>query len=755
MAVTGGLVTATTARTTMQVMGGRTDALRNIFGSDPEMLGQSVALARLTFKADDHWIVNARAARTRTSNVAEFTRTVDASQQAGGGARWEPVPAIQFVADGSYVQFRATGAARMRRDYSYLSGMHVLLARGFLEVNANRFSPGDLPLVNAPLQDRSGLFASGEYDLFSRARLFGGWEAVQTNITPAGDAAQRPEATSDRAFGGVRVRVGDRSTLSVRVEGGGRVENPIPGQVITNGVVRTVSDTGSVSADWQTSLRAVTAFARVERRNNVGVTNATSTFSQDNASGQLYLNLSRQTQLFGSATATRQAGSGSSTYVELSAGGQQQIFTPGLWLRLEGTVSRNRDLTADLLSPRDAVSVGLNGQIARNTSIGLNVYVDRAPVGFDGGSGAWLARSTLRVVHTIPTGSVRLSAAGGGHAGGAAHGTGSITGTVFADWNENGQPDPGEETLAGIPIRLGAASNVTTAHDGQFSFLDVPAGAQQVGIDLNALPVDFDPPDVPDVTVELSRGDTRRVAFGLVPLGSIHGVVVRDSNGNGAADPGEPRIAGAVLTLDGGQRSELARTGTFAFDAVRAGAHRVELLKDSLPDGAVIVGAEEQSAAITKAQPHAEVAYLVRVEKRPEVRKVFPRKIGSNAAPGRRGASGPSIASREPHRRPEPHPSVRQPAPASRPGAAPPPGRDGAFTIQIAALEDSLRAREMVDELRVAGFAAYLVEPGRDDPDGPFRVRVGRFASRGIAQQTVGRLEARLNQKLWVTRAAR
>jgi hypothetical protein len=78
----GGLMTVRSARTVLQVMGGRTNALRNIFGSDPQMLGQTMGLARLTVKPNARWTLNARAARTRTSDVGEFTRSGDASGQA-------------------------------------------------------------------------------------------------------------------------------------------------------------------------------------------------------------------------------------------------------------------------------------------------------------------------------------------------------------------------------------------------------------------------------------------------------------------------------------------------------------------------------------------------------------------------------------------------------------------------------------------------------------------------------------------------
>jgi cell division septation protein DedD len=740
----GGLMTARSARTVIQVMGGRTNALRNIFGSDPQMLGQTLGLARVTFEPNPRWTLNTRAARTRTSNVLEFTRSVDASEQAGGGARYVLTPSIHLVADASYVEFRATGATERTRDYSYVAGAHALLARGSVQVNATRFSPGDLPVLNAPLQDRSGVFASGEYDVFSRARLFGGWESVDTNINPYGVALLRPEATANRGFAGARVRVATRSMLSFRVEDGGRVATPVLTIAPLNGFVRTVSDTGAVSAEWQTGFRTVTAFGRFARRNNLSVSGVGSTFTQSDASGQAFVNLSRQTQLFGGSTVTRQndiSGRGS-TFVQLSAGGQQKVLGQGLWLRVEATGSQNRDRSSGILSPRSSLAVGLNGQLSRNTSIGLNVYVDRAPAALVENDEACLARSTLRLVHTIPSGSARLPGAGAVSDGGrAVRGTGSIVGTVFADWNGNGQPDAGEELLSGIGVRLGAAS-IVTGRDGQFSFANVPSGALTVGIDSAALPVDFDGPANSDITLQMSRGDARRVAFGLVPLGLVLGRIVEDANRNGSIDPDEPGVDNAVLALDGGQRSELARRGAFRFEAVRAGNHRVELLKESLPDGAVIVGETERSIAITREHPRAEIAYLVRIEKRPEVRKVFPPKVGlSNSRPPQRtGRAATTVVA-----------AVRPARPAASVDRS---STDGAvYTIQIAALNDPLRAHAMVADLASAGFAAYLVEPSPSDPDGPFRVRVGRFPSRTLAQQTAGALESRLNQKLWVTRS--
>ena len=81
------------------------------------------------------------------------------------------------------------------------------------------------------------------------------------------------------------------------------------------------------------------------------------------------------------------------------------------------------------------------------------------------------------------------------------------------------------------------------------------------------------------VDIELDRGATRRVSFGLIPLGSVRGRVIRDANGNGKVDPGEEPIDGAVLVLDGGRRSEQVRRGVYRFDSIRSGDHVVSLLE--------------------------------------------------------------------------------------------------------------------------------------------------------------------------------
>jgi cell division septation protein DedD len=81
-----------------------------------------------------------------------------------------------------------------------------------------------------------------------------------------------------------------------------------------------------------------------------------------------------------------------------------------------------------------------------------------------------------------------------------------------------------------------------------------------------------------------------------------------------------------------------------------------------------------------------------------------------------------------------------------------PPAQQGRFAIQVAALNDPARARELVERLRSAGHPSYLVEPPAADPDAPYKVRVGHYPTRSAAEPTLRALEKERGEKLWIVR---
>ena len=752
----GGSVSARTPRASFNAVGGRTTAWRNIFGSDPDTLGQNLGLARASYKAFDWLDVNVRASSVRTRNVKEFPFSIAASDQAGAGFRAAVGSSLYLVADGGYVNYRNVGADERLHDFSATVGASWLHSRGWLQANASRFSPGEFPVLNYPHIDRESAFAAAEFDLLKNVRVFGGAEVFRGNLDPARAAStlsRPPETSGGRGFGGLRLRLFGQTAMSVRIDDGDRRTRRSGAGFFVD------SDTGVISAELQTRFRKVTSFFRASKRENVESIFGNG-YKQTDGTVQLFFNVSGDIQLFGTGIATRnvlETGAGS-TYYQVGGGGQFQLFNRTLWLRLEGLTARNQDMVSDFLVARESFNIGVNGTIAHNTMLGLNMFAERSPT-LTPDTSPWLGRTTLRVTRSFPTGAVRLPGGNVAAAEPRGRGTGTIVGSVFADWDADGVPDVDEGPIEGIPIVLGSAATKTSA-GGDFTFTNVPSGGQRVQVDLAALPVDFDPPVVAVLNLDLTRNETRRVAFGLVPLGAVSGRVLRDANANNVIDAADEPIDEAVLVLDAGQRSEQARKGQYRFEAVRSGRHTLELLLESLPEGATILGERTVEVGVTREQQSSKVDFLVKVDKRPEIRKTFPPRGGTAAtgtktppgasAPAKPGTGKPPVKPAAPPRRPAPVPETARET-AARP-VQPLPALSRGFTIQVAALSDLESARSLAAQLQRSGYRSYVVNPPPEDANGLYRVRVGRYESRASANRVVTRLERMRGEKLWVTR---
>ena len=109
------------------------------------------------------------------------------------------------------------------------------------------------------------------------------------------------------------------------------------------------------------------------------------------------------------------------------------------------------------------------------------------------------------------------------------------------------------------------------------------------------------------------------------------------------------------MILDDGARSELARKGRYRFDCRAQRRAPGQAADRFTARWAQITGEAEVPAVLTRDALTAEVSFVVSVEKRPEIRKVFPPRGGASAAaavrPGARSAGfrpTRSRATREP-----------------------------------------------------------------------------------------------------------
>ena len=249
-----------------------------------------------------------------------------------------------------------------------------------------------MPVLNASLQDRSGFFSAGEYDLLQAASAcFGGWENLDTNIRPTGTARCCGRSTTTRHFGGDAPPAGRRArSLAVRVEERRSASRSHPSSFGSDRrrSSRSTSDTGSTdggAADqrWAGSPRsAATRAAKTSTPLHVRDLHAA---RQRRAAVRQPVPRRRSCSVSRPDGQPLATGSTATRTCRSAPARSSNCSERGTWVRLEGSTSRNHDMTTG--DPRGAakrLSVGLNGQIARNTTIGLNVYADRAPVGFPG-----------------------------------------------------------------------------------------------------------------------------------------------------------------------------------------------------------------------------------------------------------------------------------------------------------------------------------------------------------------------------------
>ena len=186
----------------------------------------------------------------------------------------------------------------------------------------------------------------------------------------------------------------------------------------------------------------------------------------------------------------------------------------------------------------------------------------------------------------------------------------TVRGTVFADRNDNGLRDEGENGLEGVTVRLmseeGEAFRATIGAEGGFLFDAVMPGAYWLEY---VLPEHATFAVIPNAisggnTITgvdgTGRGDGFTIASGeeieaplcgALTLGRIAGTAFADHNGDGQRNEGEEWIAGAELILTPGRsdldeiRVSVDQDGTFDLTELRPDQYTLRVVA---PDGYVI-----------------------------------------------------------------------------------------------------------------------------------------------------------------------
>lgn len=175
----------------------------------------------------------------------------------------------------------------------------------------------------------------------------------------------------------------------------------------------------------------------------------------------------------------------------------------------------------------------------------------------------------------------------------------TVSGTVYADVNDNGQRDADEPGYENVKIMLynesgePAADALATGTDGTYLFKNLMPGRYYIRCEVGEnerITAGFST-SVQTGVFEIKSGQNLNVPeLGALKLGAVKGMAFEDSNGSGTWDSGEAALAGVTVTLIPA-RADLApvtavtdAAGAFALTALRPGDYTMQI---QAPDGMV------------------------------------------------------------------------------------------------------------------------------------------------------------------------
>lgn len=167
-------------------------------------------------------------------------------------------------------------------------------------------------------------------------------------------------------------------------------------------------------------------------------------------------------------------------------------------------------------------------------------------------------------------------------------GSGTISGTVFADEDLDGTSD-GDGVVA--EVELDGTQRQQTGQDGRFAFRNVTRGSHRITARVSRPEAYFTTPS----RIEAQPGD--EVAFGVaITFARVVGRVTNDA---------AQGLAGVRVLLSRGTRQVIASTdseGTFTA-ATAPGEWEISILPDSVPAGHALTGTEPRTVMLARDEP--------------------------------------------------------------------------------------------------------------------------------------------------------
>lgn len=162
---------------------------------------------------------------------------------------------------------------------------------------------------------------------------------------------------------------------------------------------------------------------------------------------------------------------------------------------------------------------------------------------------------------------------------------GSFQGYVYKDVNGDGRRDAGEPGLPGMPVVSSDGQKTVTNADGLYELKNVRGKRVAISLDNSKIPYGYAPTSSLRQEADILPNKTSQLDFGLTPRSEISGVVFNDLNGNGKYDQDEPGVRKIKIELEDGQATRSNAIGSYSFPTVTAGEHTATLVLASLPEG--------------------------------------------------------------------------------------------------------------------------------------------------------------------------
>ncbi|REL36662.1 Ig-like domain-containing protein [Thalassotalea euphylliae] len=140
--------------------------------------------------------------------------------------------------------------------------------------------------------------------------------------------------------------------------------------------------------------------------------------------------------------------------------------------------------------------------------------------------------------------------------------TNSVSGTVFIDYDANGEQGSNEAGVSGVLVELSNGLFTRTGDDGRYEFANVVVGGYDLSI---TAPDGFSATTGVKKEITLTGTNAATEAFGLRPEGVISGVTFNDLNGDGSHNGKELGLGGVEVKLDGSNAVNTAIDGSFKY----------------------------------------------------------------------------------------------------------------------------------------------------------------------------------------------